>query len=196
MRIESTPVQTEASSNEIVTKPGQQENCEGEALANSVKAEIVVEASPENIDKTENMTNDSAVHDPEQKLTVEAEATENAEFSKTVINENATVEVEEDVTIEASQETTNETQNLTIDPVTTLSDERKSDDLSKDINDKTHQENTESDKANIESAKINENESVITNETPIEVKEEAQKEETPEKEEIKQIHDEKFSEDD
>ena len=86
MLIESTPVQTEASSNEIVTKPGQQENCEGEALANSAKAEIVVEASPENIDKTEN---DSAVHDPEQKLTVEAEATENAEFSKTVINENS-----------------------------------------------------------------------------------------------------------
>jgi len=105
----------------------------------------------------------------------EAEAVENEELSKTVINENSTVEVKEDVTIEASQETKNETEILTIDPVTTLSDETKAD---------------------TESAKINENESVITNETPTEVKEEAQKEETPEKEEINQMHDEKPSEDD
>jgi len=114
---------------------------------------------------------------------------ENEELSKTVTKENSAVEVKEDVSIEATQETKNETENLTIDPVTTLSDETKSDD-------KTHEENTESDKADTESAKISENESVITNETPIEVKEEDQKEETPEKEEINQMHDEKPSEDD
>merc|ERR1711915_957795 len=98
---------------------------------------------------------------------------ENEELSKTVTKENSAVEVKEDVPIEAIQETKNETENLTNDPVTILSDETKSDD-------KTHEENTESDKADTESAKISENESVITNETPIEVKDEDQKEENEE----------------
>eukprot|EP00090_Calanus_glacialis_P019432 TRINITY_DN2985_c0_g1_i1.p1 TRINITY_DN2985_c0_g1~~TRINITY_DN2985_c0_g1_i1.p1 ORF type:complete len:950 (-),score=328.83 TRINITY_DN2985_c0_g1_i1:224-3004(-) len=94
MLVESNAIQMEASSNDDSIETGQEAKCEVEALANSAEAEIVIEASSKDIDKSDIITNDSPVNELEVDKKTENKMEETSINSESVIEVKIETETE------------------------------------------------------------------------------------------------------